>query len=366
MNKCPLCQSDQTQFFLHLKNAPLLLNILFATEEEAKTTERVNIDFRYCPSCHFVFNPEFCEAKVHYSKNYNNNQLASQYYQKYIDKLTDQLIKDCHLNSNSRIIEIGCGNGYFLSQLRRKLKAKQIVGYDPAYNNQYDMSDVIHKTYYHKSENESFDLIILRHALESLLDYSHVFSMMVSAMHNHSQLYLETLNLDYMLTHQDISLLSHEYARYYSTQALGKLLAPFNLQVQQICLLFNEQYLGLLAQKRQDIKGFFDVSEDLHTIVAKYKKVLIWGISGRAISMLTHTFWNKDQIQFGVDIDKEKQGQYIPVTGQRIISPQEAIEFHPELVIVANANYLEEIRQYFECKTDFLTLDGQFYRRDEI
>ena len=86
--------------------------------------------------------------------------------------------------------------------------------------------------------------------------------------------------------------------------------------------------------------------------------MVIWGISGRAISFLTHNALDKSHIQFGIDIDKNKQGKYIPVTGQLIISPQQAAEFEPDLIIIANTNYLEEIKTTHNLKAKFLTLDG--------
>ena len=90
----------------------------------------------------------------------------------------------------------------------------------------------------------------------------------------------------------------------------------------------------------------------------QYSKVVIWGISGRAITLLNHCSWDEKQVQFGIDIDKDKQGKYIPVTGQLIISPEQATSFEPDLVIIANANYLEEIRSDFHFKSKFLTMDG--------
>jgi hypothetical protein len=63
-------------------------------------------------------------------------------------------------------------------------------------------------------------------------------------------------------------------------------------------------------------------------------------------------------VQFGVDIAKDKQGKFIPVTGQLIISPEQAISFGADLIIVANANYLDEIKGTLSYKGKFLTLDG--------
>ncbi len=364
LNQCPICLSGETKEFFRLKNSPLLQNVLFQTEAEAKSIERVNVDFIYCPECHFVFNPQFQESKVDYTEKYNNNQLASKKYQQYTDELADNVIHKCKLNSKSRILEIGCGSGYFLHQLHKKLQNQNISGYDPAYNGQYGMSGFIKKSYFKAQDQETFDIIILRHVLEGLLNFEDVLNTITSAMNRHTQLFIETPNLDYIIAEKDMSLMYHEVARYYSVRAIQYLLKKFGLEIQQICLLFNGNNLGVFACKHYDIPNMpeiFTKLEKFEKIVSQYKKVVIWGISGRAISVLTHLSWGKERVQFGIDIDMEKQGKHIPVTGQLIISPEQAASFDPDLVIIANANYLEEIRSAFSCKSKFLTLDGIFH-----
>ena len=75
---CPICHSKRTSYFFTLKNSTLLQNVLFLTEEEAKKARHVDVDFLYCRACHFVFNPEFLESEIRYTKEYNNNQLSSE------------------------------------------------------------------------------------------------------------------------------------------------------------------------------------------------------------------------------------------------------------------------------------------------
>lgn len=361
MNQCPICLSYEIRTFFHLKNSPILQNVLFKTENEAKTIERVNVAYMYCPECHFVFNPQFHESKVDYTEQYNNNQLASKTYRQYIDNLINKIINVSKLDSKSRILEIGCGNGYFLYQLSKSLQNQDIVGYDPAYNGQYGMSDFIKKSYFRPIEGNTFDLIILRHVMEGLLNFDNVFTTIPSAMNNHSQLFIETPNLDYIIDYKDMSLLYHEVARYYSIKAIQRLLSNFGLELQQVYLLFNENNLGVFARKRPAVPNIDSNSatyDKLGNIVSGHNKVVIWGISGRAISVLANMSWGKERVQFGVDIDRDKQGKYIPVTGQLIISPEQAVSFGPDLVIVANANYLDEIRNEFSYKCKLLTLDG--------
>ena len=364
MNECPICLSGDIEIFFSLKNSPLLQNVLFETEDAAKSIERVNVNFMYCQNCRFVFNPQFHESKIDYTEKYNNNQMASGKYRQYIDTLTDTVIQECQLNSVSRILEIGCGNGYFLSQLQKKLHNQNIVGYDPAYNGQYDMSGFIQKSYFKRKEGENFNLIIMRHVFEAMLNFNEVLSTVASAMDGYTKLFIETPNLDYIIEQKDFSLMYHEVPRYYSAKAIQCLLNQYDLEIQQVHLLFNGNNLGIFACRRPELSTLREIStklEEFKKIVSQHKKVLIWGISGRAISILTHLGLAKEQVQFGVDIDKDKQGKFIPVTGQLILSPDQALSFGADLIIVANANYLDEIKNTLSFNGKFLTLDGMLH-----
>lgn len=358
MSVCPNCDYQKIQPFFHLKNSPILQNVLLATESAATGVEKIDVDFQYCPNCHFVFNPKFDESSVSYTEVYDNNQMRSPKYTNYIHGLSDRIVADCDLNSASKILEIGCGNGYFLSQLQQKSGSQLVQGYDPTYNGQNQMSEFIYKSYFYPQPGETFDLIILRHTLEGMLSYDGVLTGIVASMHDNAKLYLEIVNLDYIIKQKDLSLMYYECARYYSLRSLQHLLGKYNLEMQQVYSLFNDNYLGLFASKRPDVKNLVKVQTKLIEIVSNYSKVVIWGIAGRAISTMANMGWDKKVIQFGVDIDRNKQGKHIPVTGQLILSPEEAVKFQPQLVIVANANYLTEIKQHFDHQTQFLTLDG--------
>lgn len=357
MSQCPICQSKNITNFLNLKNSPILQNILFLTQEHAKSANKIDVNFEYCSHCHFVFNAEFEDDKVEYSEKYDNSQLASSTYLKYIEDLVSNIIKDCKLKSTSRMLEIGCGNGYFLSMLQKQGNFFNLIGYDPAYNGQFGMSKFIKKAYYDPAANDKFDLIILRHTLEGLLNYRDILESIESSMTEESFLYIETVDLDHIIKSHGISLMYHEYARYYSIRSLSILFNKLNIY--SVYHLFNDNYLGVLLKKRPTIEAIGKNINKINRIIRNYGKVVIFGIGGRAISFLTNQSLDESVIQFGVDINKEKQGKYIPVTGQLIISPEEAKAFNPELIIISNLNYLSEIRALMGHEVKYLTLEGE-------
>jgi hypothetical protein len=60
-----------------------------------------------------------------------------------------------------------------------------------------------------------------------------------------------------------------------------------------------------------------------------------------------------------VDINPERQGQYLPATGQVVVSPQHLAEYRPDTLIITNPTYTNEIErqvQQLGVACEFLVL----------
>ena len=53
---------------------------------------------------------------MNYGDNYENSQNSSVFFQNHISNLVNDLIEKSNIR-DSKILEIGCGDGYFLKQL---------------------------------------------------------------------------------------------------------------------------------------------------------------------------------------------------------------------------------------------------------
>ncbi len=53
-------------------------------------------------------------------------------------------------------------------------------------------------------------------------------------------------------------------------------------------------------------------------------------------------------IEFVVDINPFKQGKYVPGTGQRVVSPEFLKKYRPDIIIIMNSIYRDEIQQKIE------------------
>ena len=53
----------------------------------------------------------------------------------------------------------------------------------------------------------------------------------------------------------------------------------------------------------------------------------------------------KDEVRHVVDISPRKQRNFIPGTGHELVPPDALLEYRPDIIIVMNPIYIDEIRQ---------------------
>ena len=72
--------------------------------------------------------------------------------------------------------------------------------------------------------------------------------------------------------------------------------------------------------------------------------MVIWGAGSKGVAFLT-TLGVGDAVECAVDINPHKHGHYMPGTGHEVVAPESMQEDRPDVVIVMNEIYKEEIRQ---------------------
>ena len=65
-------------------------------------------------------------------------------------------------------------------------------------------------------------------------------------------------------------------------------------------------------------------------------------------------------VDWVIDINPAKQGRYLPLSGARVSSPQEALDALPDgaHLFVMNSNYLEEIRRMTDGRFVYHAVDS--------
>jgi hypothetical protein len=74
------------------------------------------------------------------------------------------------------------------------------------------------------------------------------------------------------------------------------------------------------------------------------RRAVLWGGSSKAVAFLT-TLRVGQEIEFVVDVNPHKQNTYIAGSGQQIVAPEFLCGYDPDLVILMNPVYHDEVRQ---------------------
>jgi FlaA1/EpsC-like NDP-sugar epimerase len=83
--------------------------------------------------------------------------------------------------------------------------------------------------------------------------------------------------------------------------------------------------------------------KNLEKLEATDKQAVLWGAGARGASLL-NMLKVKEQIRYIVDINPRKHGKYIPGTGQQIVPPEFLQTYKPDVLILTNPIYKEEIQ----------------------
>jgi C-methyltransferase C-terminal domain len=84
--------------------------------------------------------------------------------------------------------------------------------------------------------------------------------------------------------------------------------------------------------------------DQLKLLCANGQRVLAWGAGAKAVTFLNSVDPAGDAISHVFDVNPRKAGRFVPGSGQEIVEPNALRELNPEVLILMNAVYQEEIR----------------------
>lgn len=160
----------------------------------------------------------------------------------------------------------------------------------------------------------------------------------------------------------------YEHCSYYSPVSLAHLFTQAGFQVLAVDETFGGQFLTIearlapdtavpapanpqdLAALSADVAQFADNyrqkvaywHETLHELAQNGRRVVVWGSGSKGV-MFMNTFDQEGLIRYAVDINPRKQGMFVAGSGQEIVSPEFLRVYQPDVVIIMNRNYEDEI-----------------------
>lgn len=371
--KCWSCGSPDPRPFYRLGSIPISSCVLLDSQAEARGFPRGELELAFCEGCGFIQNSLFDPALLDYSQDYEESQGFSPTFGAFAQGLVDRLVERYGI-AGKKVFEIGCGKGDFLS-LACKTGSNQGLGIDPGYREgrlppEVD-AKVISEFFTAPAPELTGDLICCRHTLEHIQPVGEFVDLVCKSAEqtDGSVVFFEVPDTWRILQEGAFWDVYYEHCSYFTLGSLGRLFRRAGFDLTSLRTGYGDQYLLLeaklnggepsqafageddLQNVRSGVRSFTQTTQAairawdqrLSAAAAAAKKVVIWGASSKGVAFLT-SLESGGTVEYAVDINPYKQGRFMPGAGQEIVGPAFLQDYAPDLVVVMNSIYVEEIR----------------------
>jgi hypothetical protein len=370
---CPNCGVSGMSPFYEMKGAPVHSVQLLHSHDQAITYPTGDIELAFCPNCAFIANIAFDSQMQDYSLQYEATQSYSPTFNHFHRNLAQRLIARYDLH-DKKIIEIGCGHGEFLILLC-DAGPNHGVGFDPAYDDtriQHPAKEritFIADYYSEKYASIEGDFVCCKMTLEHIPNTAAFVQTVRRSIGDDvdTTVFFQIPNASYVL--QDVAFwdIYYEHCSYFTKASLSYLFLENGFDVLDVFTDYDDQYLMIearpvaantsrteiqtdVAEIRNQVEVFAkeavksvqmwrDLLAKLHN---NQKRVVIWGSGSKGVAFLT-TLEITAEVAYAVDINPHKHGTFMAGTGHEIVGPEFLRDYKPDVVIVMNPVYADEI-----------------------
>jgi SAM-dependent methyltransferase len=371
---CLVCTSTRLLPVLEIPRVPVFCNVHWPEREAALTAPAGRLDLVFCPDCGHLFNRDFHPELLDYDAAYDNCLHHSPRFREYADALARDLVARHDLQGR-HVLEIACGKGDFLRQLL-ELGAARASGFDPSYEPPADGGEpeglTIIREYYDETADVAADLLCCRHALEHFAEPVEFLRHVRRSLGDRlgTGVFFEVPNSLFTLRDLSIWDLIYEHVSYFSPPSLATAFRRTGFTVDRVAETFGNQFLTLEAHPTpaddkvsasrppaSEIAPIAALAESLgaafQDLVTTWrrnlddwlragKRVVVWGGGSKGVTYL-NLLGTEETVAYVVDINPNKQGKYVAGSGQQYVSPEFLARYRPEVVVIMNPIYRQEI-----------------------
>jgi hypothetical protein len=339
------------------------------SREEARSCSHGDLLLCFCEDCGFIANYAFDPALTEYSERYEETQAFSGTFSEYSRTLALELIERHDLRGK-RIIEIGCGKGDFLALLC-ELGNNDGIGFDPGFRedraprpNQGRIRFIT--DYYSEAYSElGADFYCSKMTLEHIPEVGSFMDVLQRTTRDRTDatIFFQVPEAARILEEGLFCDVPYEHCSYFAPASLAALFRRKGFDVANMLITYEGQHLAVEARPGPSAAAEDDL-EELERLVDAFaercadqvrgwvkhleaafedgQRVVLWGSGSKSTAFLT-TLGIESGIDFVVDINPYRQGKYMAGTGQQIVSPDFLKTKPPDLVIIMNPIYRDEI-----------------------
>lgn len=365
---CKVCNREDLSGFIEFVKYPKTISYLFDDAEQARK-DFIELSFMKCNYCNHV---------------QISHDMPQDFYKDYImtvshsTKMNDFQIEQAELFINKfnlrdkKILEVGCGDGNFLSILKER--GCKVWGNEPsksfrefALKQGFEVDDLFVNEKY-KNPNAPFDAVVSREVMEHVPYPVDFLRNIRSVLKSGGHVLIEVPNFEKALRDLRYYDMFPDHLSYFTRESLTAAMLISGFKNVEIYFGMDEEFIYAIAQNNEiNSEGLISAKEkiqsDFENIIKEYKNIVVWGAGGKGIAVLG-SLNNVSKIKYVVDSDPFKQGKYLPSAGIYVKKPSDLFgDKNIDLLILTNLAYTDEIlnilrEKNFKPKIKILSKDG--------
>lgn len=369
---CPSCGAGGQEAFHSQSGIPTNSCLLLPDRDEALAHPRGDLELAFCPSCGFVSNTAFDPSLAEYSGRYEETQAFSPRFVEFSRSLAKRWVEEYGLHDRT-VLEIGCGKGEFLVHMAEAGLGRG-TGIDPGTDPDRidprwaDRLSWIVDFYSERHAHLAADAIVCRHTLEHIAPVGRFVSMLRRTIGDRlgTVVLFELPDVQRVLDEVAFWDVYYEHCSYFTAASLASLFARSGFEVVDVSYAYDDQYLLLEARPATGPTTSpvpFDaraMAPSVERFAAGYAeqvarwaaataevtggggRVVIWGAGSKGVAFLNAPGIGAN-VDAAVDINPHKAGMFMAGTGHPIVAPHALVDRPPDLVVVMNPAYVDEI-----------------------
>ena len=376
---CPNCAGKGLALFYGVNGIPVNSCLMMDSEAKAREIPTGDLALGFCDKCGFITNTKYSSVSQAYNTIYEDQQSFSPTFNAFAEDLAQGLIDKYDLH-DKHLVEIGCSKGDFLIMMCR-MGNNSGLGIDPSSipgrvtAEGAERVKFIQDYYSEKYSDQVGDMIMCRHTLEHIDDTLSFVRTVRNSIVNRQDttVFFEVPDVVRVLKDRAFWDIYYEHCTYFSLGSLARLFKSCNFEIHHLVAEYDDQYLLIetrpVEKQSEEIHLNEESVESMKQLIDEFacdcghrlqewnayltearetgRKVVAWGSGSKFVAFFT-TLGLTDEIQHVVDINPHRQNRYIVGACMEVKSPQFLKEYKPDVVIIMNAIYTEEIKADLE------------------
>jgi hypothetical protein len=373
--RCDACGAAELVVLADLGEIPVECGVHWADAQAALASPVGRMELAYCPACAYVRNLAFDPSVLVYDTTMDTNLHHSPAFQAFSAELVKHLVERYELGGR-RLLDIGCAQGDFLRELCHAAGTTG-TGFDAMYAGP-EGPDGSGAQFYSRlaprgADLPDYDFFTSRHWFEHLADpYEFLVDLRERAGGRPVGGYIEVPDACYDLATAGWEVI-YPHVSYFDANSLCRIVERAGWRIEDTGTLFQGMFRFIEVSANGDphaprrgttplpaaaerdrqlaaIAGFpqrhFSMREGwcsrLAELAERGANPVLWGAGSRGVQFLTLADADR-RLAAVVDVNPRKWGRYLPVTAHQVSSPESLSELAPEVVIITNPAYRNEI-----------------------